>query len=793
MGLSELLSVPYALVAKKALNPGPTGPTGAAGVTGATGSVGATGPTGAKIDSITYNQDGTVNVYYDGNPIPSVSTVSLRGATGETGPQGEIGLTGPTGDIGGGVNSIVDNGDGTATIVYGPTGASGSAMITLPTGPTGPTGEVGPTGPIGPIGETGPVGPDGPTGPIGPLGPTGPGITQITDNGDGTLDIAYGSVPVTITTSSLYGPTGPTGPIRQVGPVGPDGPIGPTGVTGITGPSGEIGPTGVTGFTGATGITGPIGVTGPSGDTGPTGATGPTGNTGITGATGVTGPTGDVGPTGPTGATGNIGATGVTGPSGTGPTGSTGFTGNTGASGPTGATGPSGPTGPSGATGVTGPSGPTGATGPSGTTGPTGLSGVAGPTGATGNTGVAGPSGATGPAGPTGAGVAGPTGPTGVTGPVGPSGGMSNGSAAGNTTYWNGTSWVVNSNNIFNNGGNIGIGIVAPPNTKLDIGGDFAYRTDAIFINTAIKNPLSITGGTAKYSSYKITSIGVPLYIFSIDGGVDGKILTLYNASGQLMTFKNQDGTATAANRIITGSGSDLAIPGSGASITLQYNGADSRWVVVGFSSGTYAGVGGWQTTGNLGTDSNNFIGTLDAKDLMFRTNNTERMRLISSSIRNPRGALMIGTDYFPTPNTPYAAGAILDVGGVINSNLYPYCNIFKTYTSIIKAGQIVKMTAFPGVVDAMPANCTGNDMVGVAATTEAPAKYFLVATGGVVSVLVDGPVTVGHFAKISCDPSRPVYATDDGLTGSKASFGIFTESGAALTQVRMVFKRASN
>ncbi|HRH66776.1 MAG TPA: tail fiber domain-containing protein [Bacteroidia bacterium] len=49
-----------------------------------------------------------------------------------------------------------------------------------------------------------------------------------------------------------------------------------------------------------------------------------------------------------------------------------------------------------------------------------------------------------------------------LTGPQGPSGVLANGNAAGNTPYWNGSSWVVNSSNIFNNGGNIGINQAVP-------------------------------------------------------------------------------------------------------------------------------------------------------------------------------------------------------------------------------------------------------------------------------------------------------------------------------------------
>jgi hypothetical protein len=59
-------------------------------------------------------------------------------------------------------------------------------------------------------------------------------------------------------------------------------------------------------------------------------------------------------------------------------------------------------------------------------------------------------------------GATGPQGPAGATGPQGPSGILASGSAVGNTPYWDGSQWVLNSSNVFNNGTSVGIGTVSP-------------------------------------------------------------------------------------------------------------------------------------------------------------------------------------------------------------------------------------------------------------------------------------------------------------------------------------------
>jgi len=58
----------------------------------------------------------------------------------------------------------------------------------------------------------------------------------------------------------------------------------------------------------------------------------------------------------------------------------------------------------------------------------------------------------------------------GPAGPIGATGFLASGNAAGNTPYWDGTQWVVNSSNIHNAGSSVGIGTNTPETTaKLDV------------------------------------------------------------------------------------------------------------------------------------------------------------------------------------------------------------------------------------------------------------------------------------------------------------------------------------
>lgn len=73
-------------------------------------------------------------------------------------------------------------------------------------------------------------------------------------------------------------------------------------------------------------------------------------------------------------------------------------------------------------------------------------------------------------------------------------------------------------------------------------------------------------------------------------------IITLSNATGASITLKNDNVAASAANRVLTGTGADITLDNN-ASLTLVYDSGSSRWRVVGGSGG---GGGANQALSNL-------------------------------------------------------------------------------------------------------------------------------------------------------------------------------------------------
>lgn len=114
---------------------------------------------------------------------------------------------------------------------------------------------------------------------------------------------------------------------------------------------------------------------------------------------------------------------------------------------------------------------------------------------------------------------------------------------------------------------------------ETDQTGDHAYAR-VNHTTLANGNNAAVTFGEKVYAKIKAG----PTAAFAICGladGRDGRILIIQNATGQNMTIANDSGVdPTAANRIYTQTGSDVATTGNGTA-TLIYDSEDSRWILV--------------------------------------------------------------------------------------------------------------------------------------------------------------------------------------------------------------------
>jgi hypothetical protein len=190
---------------------GPVGPQGPAGNDGADGANGIDGANGVGVQSTVNNGNGTFTINYtDGSSFTSVDLTGPQGPQGPVGPQGAIG---PSGNDGVTVLSTVNNGDGTFTISY----SDGSSFTSVDlTGPQGTQGIQGPQGAQGVQGIQGPAGNDGTD------GLDGVGVQSTVNNGDGSFTITYTNGS-SFTSVDLTGPQGPQGPIGPQGAIGPQG------------------------------------------------------------------------------------------------------------------------------------------------------------------------------------------------------------------------------------------------------------------------------------------------------------------------------------------------------------------------------------------------------------------------------------------------------------------------------------------------------------------------------------------------------------------------------------------
>jgi hypothetical protein len=152
------------------------------------------------------------------------------------------------------------------------------------------------------------------------------------------------------------------------------------------------------------------------------------------------------------------------------------------------------------------------------------------------------------------------------------------------------------------------------PQAALDLQGDLRLRSAVLTLPNGLNNDVDLT--TTKSSVYMFAGGALAIggaQITGFTGGVDGRIVTIFNNSTtgaiQLYDANFSVSPSAAANKILTGTGSNAVIYGNG-SVTLRYDGAKAKWIV---QSSTYtdglslvtAGSGPWTVTGNNISNSN--------------------------------------------------------------------------------------------------------------------------------------------------------------------------------------------
>ena len=170
---------------------------------------------------------------------------------------------------------------------------------------------------------------------------------------------------------------------------------------------------------------------------------------------------------------------------------------------------------------------------------------------------------------------------------------------------------------------NVGVGTTTPL-SKLDLSGDIALREGTAITVAAGVNTIVLP--VSKSSVYRLTGASGAFSVSSISAGNDGMLLTLINATGQLLTVTN--------GSIQTGTGADLVSSSSASTVNLMYNTTLAKWLVVsgeGFvqpsnniynSNGTLTGARTVTMAGNAinFTGGNVGIGTASPTSLLANT-----------------------------------------------------------------------------------------------------------------------------------------------------------------------------
>jgi hypothetical protein len=163
-------------------------------------------------------------------------------------------------------------------------------------------------------------------------------------------------------------------------------------------------------------------------------------------------------------------------------------------------------------------------------------------------------------------------------------------------------------------GVNLGTGSTDLPNTAFDMVGDFATR-ESNYTSTVsgTLNNMDFTSNGNQISYVRIANAATgTITLTGLAGGLNGKILRIYNSTNSPFIIKHLSTSSSAGNRIITPGEGDMTIKKK-CVVSFIYSAADQAWVTFSTSDGS-AGSGGVATEANavtgttLTSQQNNYI-----------------------------------------------------------------------------------------------------------------------------------------------------------------------------------------
>lgn len=255
----------------------------------------------------------------------------------------------------------------------------------------------------------------------------------------------------------------------------------------------------------------------------------------------------------------------------------------------------------------------------------------------------------------------------------------------------------------------VGIGIPAPT-AKLDIGGDLRIRTIPD-LSASPNIRVLVADPTQGFVGYANVAPG-------------SSVTTVSPITG--------DGTNGNPIRLIDGTNPEQI---------LQWNNITNQWEIVDFP--------GWKLLGNAGTNpNNNFVGTTDNADLVFRTNNIEWVRYTTA------GFVGIGTST-PLVKTQIQNGSFLIESPAVGPNTPPVASNLPTGAGTRFLWNHNKAAFRMGTVDNNDWDDVNQGLLSFAAGYNVKASgRFSFVVGNTSEATGDGTTALGKFVSTIHDGS---------------------------------------